>query len=228
MTERQKKIIELRREKSIAMRYKRPALAELGYEFLIDGLREITDECDNIRYYIDSDDGSDGGLMASTDGDDAVAEEFKMAFTEISDNAETLWEAIERYETDIDSETYDDCTCALIGNRFNMVGYDDIETDYYALSRYESELAFSEAGERLMRKTKKDMISTIGQCVGIAMAYQDLRLQFDYLKAAMDVQLGINLDLLKTAEEIDAAYKAEDWKALERLVSKLPERAWVE
>ena len=79
-----------------------------------------------------------------------------------------------------------------------------------------------------MRRTKKDMISTIGQCVGVAMAYQDLRLRFDYLKAAMDVQLGINLDLLKIAIEINDAWENEDWQKIERLAAGLPERAWVE
>ena len=110
----------------------------------------------------------------------------------------------------------------------HVVGYDDFEVDYYALVGYESELAQSEAGERLMRKAKKEMISTIGQCMGVAMAFQDLRLRFDYLKAAMDVQMGINLELLKVSREIDEAYEKEDWRTLERMVGKLPERAWVE
>lgn len=228
MTERQQKEMDLRRKKAMAMRYKRPALSELGYVFLIEGLQDIVDECDNVRYYIDKDDGSDGGLLASSDGDEELAEAFKMAFSEISANAETLFDNISSYEADIDEDTYNDCTCALIGNRYNMVGYDSLETDYFALCRYESRLAETEAGERLMRKTKKDMLSTIGQCVGIAMAYQDLRLRFDYLKAAMDVQLGINLDLLKAVSDINEAWEAEDWRKLDRLTAGLPERAWVE
>ena len=228
MTERQQKEMDLRRKKAMAMRYKRPALSELGYVFLIEGLQDIVDECDNVRYYIDKDDGSDGGLLASSDGDEELAEAFKMAFSEISADAESLFDNISSYGADIDEDTYNDCTCALIGNRYNMVGYDSLETDYFALCRYESRLAETEAGERLMRKTKKDMLSTIGQCVGIAMAYQDLRLRFDYLKAAMDVQLGINLDLLKAASDINEAWEAEDWRKLDRLTAGLPERAWVE
>ena len=79
-----------------------------------------------------------------------------------------------------------------------------------------------------MRRTKMDLISIIGQCVGVAMAYQDLRLRFDYLKAAMDVQMGINLDLLQDVNDINEAWKNEDWQKLERLAAELPERAWVE
>ena len=128
----------------------------------------------------------------------------------------------------IDDRLYDDCTCALIGNRYSMVGYDSMEEDYYALCEYEERLAQTEAGRRLMRLTKADMIATIGQCVGVAMAYQDLRLQFEYAKAAMDVQMGINLDLLKVATGISEAYDGEDWRTLERLAAQLPERTWVE
>ena len=219
---------ELRREKSMAMRYKRPALAELGYDFLYDGLQEIIEKCDEVRYYIDSDDGSDGGLMASTDGDDAVAEEFRIAFIEIAGDAEKLFDEVFGVYGDLTRETYDDCTCSLIGNRFSMLGYDELETDYFALCRYDSERASSEAGKRLMRLTKAEMLSTIGQCVGIAMAYQDLRLRFDYLKAAMDVQMGINLDVLKTASEINEAWENKDWQRLERISAGLPEKVWVE
>ena len=38
-----------------------------------------------------------------------------------------------------------------------------------------------------MRLTKPEMIATIGQCVGVLLAFYDLRHQYDYLKAAMDV-----------------------------------------
>lgn len=227
MTANQKQL-DLRREKAAAMRYRRPALAELGYDFVQDGLSEIGEECDNIRYYLESDDGSDGGFLHAVDGDSDLSEEFRMAFCDIAGTAEQLYDALNDYGCEIDSQTFDDCTCALIGNRYSMVGFDDFEEDYYSLCRYDSERAISEAGERLMRKTKKDMIATIGQCVGIAMAYQDLRLKFEYLKAAMEVQMGINLDLLKVATEVNEAWENEDWRKLERLAAGLPERVWVE
>ena len=40
--------------------------------------------------------------------------------------------------------------------------------------------------------------------------------------------MGINLELLKVSREIDEAYEKEDWRTLERMIGKLPERAWVE
>lgn len=66
----------------------------------------------------------------------------------------------------------DDCTVALIGNRYNTLGYDSEEEDYFSLTGYEQELAQTEAGKRLMRMTKAEMISTIGQCFGITLAFR--------------------------------------------------------
>ena len=48
-------------------------------------------------------------------------------------------------------------------------------------------MAQTEAGKRLMRRTKADMIATIGQCLGILLAFFDLRQQYDYLKATFDI-----------------------------------------
>ena len=103
---------------------------------------------------------------------------------------------------------FNDCTVALIGNRYDVIGYDTIEEDYYGLTNYEMELATTEAGKRLMRKTKVEIISTIGQCFGILMAFLDLRQQYDYLKATFDILRDENTSMLQTIKEIDAAYKS--------------------
>ena len=64
MTPSEQLKLDIRRQKSMAMRFKKPALADMGYENLVEGLRTIIDDCDEIRYFVDNDDGSDGGLMA--------------------------------------------------------------------------------------------------------------------------------------------------------------------
>lgn len=43
---------ETREQKAAALRYKRPALADLVYYSLITGLYEITEEANNALYYI--------------------------------------------------------------------------------------------------------------------------------------------------------------------------------
>lgn len=130
---------------------------------------------------------------------------------------------------------YDDCTVALIGNRYQTIGYDVVEEDYYGLTRYEQELTQTEAGKRLMRLTKADMISAVGQCLGTLLAFLDLRQSYDYLKAIFDILRDENPSLLKQIKEIDAAYEAADkvgwygWypevKRFDALLGNLPERA---
>ena len=119
-----------------------------------------------------------------------------------------------------------------------MVGYDADKEDYFALTSYESGLAETEAGKRLMRRTKPDIIATIGQCFGIALAFIDLRQSYDYLKATFDILRDDNTSLLRLVKEIEGAYgdAAADnfWtgkpsvKKYDALLAALPQRAWVE
>lgn len=218
--------------KAKAMMYKRPALASMGYDSMISELYEIQEACTDVKWYMEQ--GDDTLLNAL--GDDEEAEwEFRMAFTDLDGKA---YQLIERLQEDLIREDYDDCTVALIGNRYESVGYDSYEEDYFHLTSYEAELAQTEAGKRLMRHTKAEMISTFGQCLGTLIAFLDLRQQYDYLKAAMDVLRDENTSLLKLIKEIDEAYDAAEevgfnsWYAearrFDQLVRELPERMWIE
>ena len=89
-----------------------------------------------------------------------------------------------------------------------MIDYGEYEEDYTALTGVMRDYAHSEAGKRLMRKTKTEMIDTIGQCVGILVAYLDLRQQYDYLNATMQILRDENTSLLQIVREIDEAYEA--------------------
>lgn len=109
------------------------------------------------------------------------------------------------------------------------------EEDYFSLTSYDQKLACTEAGKRLMRMTKANMLSTIGQCVGILISFLDLRQSYDYLKATFDILRDTNTSLLDTIKEISAAYKAaeschfcswyEETKRFDRLLSCLPRRS---
>ncbi len=162
------------------LRYKRPALMSMGYSDVMSELYEIQNVCCDIRWFIDNDDGT---LLNALADDEEEEYEFKMAFADLEAKAEGLWDAIEEQQNLCWGEDFErlfnDCTVALIGNRYDVIGYDTIEEDYYGLTNYEMELATTEAGKRLMRKTKVEIISTIGQCFGILMAFLDLRQQYD-------------------------------------------------
>lgn len=209
----------------------------MGFEFLRVELDDIRDACDTIHWWTDQDDET---LLNALDGDDEDVWEFKLAFSHLEAKADELFETIHelcRYEDDF-GQVYDDCTVALIGNRYQTIGYDSFEEDYYALAGYEQGLAQTESGKRLMRRTKAEIISTVGQCFGILIAFLDLRQQYDYLKATFDILRDENTSMLQQVREIDAAYKAlvtADWagrreaeKKFDRLLAALPDRAWVE
>lgn len=221
------------------LRWKRPALASMGWSSIWEELDAIVEACGDIHWFIDQDDET---LLNALDGDEDEVWEFKFAFADLEAKADQLGEALReqfgRGRSDDPDRDFDDCTVALVGNRYEMVGYDGYEEDYYGLTGYDRNLAQSEAGKRLMRKTKADMLSTIGQCVGTLLAFLDLRQSYDYLKATFDILRDENTSVLKQVKEIDAAYEAANasgfWygddatKRFDRLLEELPARAWIE
>ena len=220
-------------ERSRNLRYKRPMLASLGYEAIANELYEIQEACSDVHWFIDQD--GDETLLNALDGNEDEEFEFKMAFSDLEAKAEELSNIL--YNWDIRDE-FDDCTVALIGNRYKILGYDSAEEDYYSLCSYEEELAQAEAGKRLMRHTKAELISKIGQCFGITLAFMDLRQHYDYLKATFDILRDENTSMLKIIHEIENLYEesyADDFysridstKKFNRLLNTLPDRIWVE
>ncbi len=141
------------------LRYKKPALASMGFEELSIELEEIREACVDIHYFIDQED--DETLLNALDGNEEEEYEFKMAFADLEAKAYELDRIMYDYygwdSTDF-NKMYNDCTVALIGNRYRTLGYDFEEEDYFSLTSYEQKLAQTEAGKRLMRLTKAEMI----------------------------------------------------------------------
>ena len=221
-------------ERTRALRYKRPALQTMGWDAIMAELEEISCACDDVSYYI----GDTDALIEAFDGNDEEAYEFRFAFADLSAKCVQLSDAMYDWE---EREDFDDCTVALIGNRYDVVGFDTLEEDYYSLTRYEEELATTEAGKRLMRKTKAEMISGIGQALGTLLAFLDLRERYDYLKATMDILRDENHSILQAVKQIEEAYEkaseeysrapyswSDAWKNFDRLTETLPERMWIE
>lgn len=222
-------------QRTRALRYKRPALASMGYEWLDSELGEIAEACNDVAWYAQDDD----ALLAALDGDDEEAFEFRMMFSDLSTQCSALQSRLyELGQRDEDgaARTYNDCTVALIGNRYQTIGFDTLEEDYYSLTSYQQELAHTEAGKRLMRHTKAEILSIIGQSVGILVAFLDMRQRYDYLKATMDVLRDGNQSILQAVKELEKIYeeaaaagfsgKAGD--RFDELLWTVPERMWVE
>lgn len=145
---------EIKANRTRNLRYKRPALASLGFDAIQNKLDDISEACDYVHWYVDQE--SDV-LMDALDGNEEEAWEFKMAFADLEAKVYQLREAMqdnwmwpERYY-----QMFDYCTVALIGSRYRTIGWDAEEEDYLSLTAYEQELAQTEAGKCLMRLTKK-------------------------------------------------------------------------
>lgn len=229
----------IKADRTRVLRYKRPALESMNYDAIVTELDEINLACQDVKYFIDGDDGT---LLNALDGDDEAEWEFKMVFSDLTAKADRLYECI--YDEvrllghDKLERKFNDCTVALVGNRYRTLGWDDEEEDYFSLTLYDAQLAYTEAGKRLMRHTKAEIISTVGQCFGILIAFLDLRQQYDYLKATMDILRDENTSLLQNIKAIDSAYQEAEavgfysWysevKHFNGLLDCLPDRIWVE
>ena len=215
-------------ERARNLRYKRPAMQSIGFHEMIEELYAISDKCSDVHWWMDTDTET---LLNALDGDEDDAFEFRFAFSDLEAKCEHLQSAI--YNNCIDSDVYDNCTVALIGNRYKMVGFDSFEEDYFSLSSYEARLAEQDCGKRLMRMTKQEMISTIGQCMGIILAFLDLRQQFDYLSATFDILRDQNTSMLDTIKEIEKLYDEADdrWSdrgsKWDKLLNALPDEFWL-
>lgn len=200
----------------------------MGYDEIQTELYDMSSACDEIRW-------AEGNCTEPVlDGDEDEGAGYRMEFSELESAIDRLSEQLCQVEPDV----FDDCTVGLIGNRYNLIGYDSYEEDYFSLCSWDRDRAVTAAGKRLMRQTKADMIATIGQCVGILLAFYDVRQRYDYISAALNVVLGQNLDELHTVRSIEEAYAAwcsEEFtsgkykaeRRLDALLCELPEIYWI-
>lgn len=241
MKTRKEKLRELKAEKSRNLRLRKPMLEDLGYSSIRQGLEEISEACYDIEWLFDND--NEDFIYEALEDAYEDYDEFREAFQVIHSNVGELQNCFkdvcsEAKFFDIDFEQiFNDCTVALIGNMFKCEGFYGYEQDYYSLSRYDAELAVTEAGKRVMRMTKSEMLSRIGQCMGIALSYYDLRQRYDYLKNTFDMLRGENVSVIQVIRKIEEAYEkanseefdkySKETKEFDKLVSQLPEKVWI-
>ena len=241
MKTRKEKLRDLKAEKSRNLRWRKPMLEDLGYYSIQQGLEEISEACYDIEWLFDND--NEDFIYEALEDAYEDCDEFKDAFLMIRLDVEELQERFEEicrdqypYDNDIE-DYYNDFTVALIGNRYNLLGFDEFQRDYYSLFEYEKGRAIAEAGKRVMRCTKADMLARIGQCMGIAFSYYDLRQRYDYLKATFDLLRGENTSVIQVIRQIEEAYEkanskefykySKETKDFERLVKQLPDKVWI-
>lgn len=227
---------ETKRYKAKQMRYKKPIVKNLNLDFIKEDLWDIQEECENVRWYTDSEDGTDS-LINALDGNEEEAYEFKMAFADLCAECERMTE-------DLQEEWVPDCfdiffVAAGAGDGYGgLLGYDSFEEDYFGIDCSDS-LAEDEAKKKLKQMTKEDLITATRQCFKVYSAYVGLKNRYDSLKAAIDILRDQNTGYLQVVKEIERLYEnvtkdcwskkewsdeSREWK---RYTDALPQEAWI-
>lgn len=225
---------EVKREKARQLRYKKPIAGGLNLKDIRNSLWDISEACADVQYYIDCDDDI---LLSALDGDEDDAYEFKMMFAELSAECE-------RMQYDLENEyipEYFDLFFAAINKGGEMLGYDRYEHDYYGLSSFESGRANEEAVKKMKNLTKDQLIEAAQFCFGVYQAYIGLTYRYDCIKAAMDILRDENMGYLKMIKQIEEVYERAneetegfryEWrnsvKELDRILSNMPQEAWIQ
>lgn len=227
---------ETKRYKAKQMRYKKPLVKNLNFDFIKEDLWEIQEECENVRWYTDSEDGTDS-LINALDGNEEEAYEFKMAFADLCAECDRMTE-------DLQEEWVPDCfdiffVSAGAGDGYGgLLGYDSFEEDYFGIDCSDS-FAEDEAKKKLKQMTKDDLIAATRQCFKVYSAYVGLRNRYDSLKVAIDILRDQNTGYLQVVKEIERLYEnvtkdcwsqkewsneSREWK---RYTDALPQEAWI-
>lgn len=227
---------ETRRLKARNLRYKKPIVKNLNLDFITQDLWDIQGECEEVRWYTDSEDGTNS-LVSALDGDEDEAYEFKMAFADLCAECDQM-------RMDLREEWVPECfdvffVAAGAGDSYGeLLGWDSWEQDYFGISCTDA-WAEDEAKKKMKQLTKDELIAAVRQCFKVYHAYIGLRNRYDSLKAAIDILRDQNTGYLQVVREIEKLYEAvsknvysrseyskesQDWK---RYTDALPQEAWI-
>ena len=236
---------EITATKAKAMRFKKPMSKELNWYSIREYAWQIQSDCADIQWMTEDEE----QLVDLMDGDEEQAFEFRMAFSDLSNQCEEFLEELQelqRYDfmsTDSDDEdeaTLFDLFFPAIGAD-DMYGYDVLEQDDFRLDRYEEKWAEKEARKKLKRLTKDQLFDLSGMALGIARNYMSLSYRYDCLKNSIDILKGKNESYLQIVKAIEEGWKAWEeesdkgkWKytnaerAFDQMLQNIPERLWIE
>lgn len=194
--------------------WKKSMLQRLDYTSITDFLYEISENGDYFGY--------DGG-------DEGYYQEYKEQFDELSAAAFSLLDALEEYDV---AENWDDTTVALLGYQEMVLGYDAVETDYFAMANpYFEDLAVEEAKTRLMRLTKSELIRIFRSVMSVLVMFFDIKAAHDCLTSIVQELNERSAIFARKDEEINRLYEdltGRNAEQFDAIVSRLPQRMWVE
>lgn len=226
----------MKKNKAFQMRYKKPITKDLNLDSIKEDLWNIQDECYNVRWYTDSEDGEDS-LINALAGDEDEAYEFKMAFADLCAECDQMI-------SDLQEEWVPECfdlffVAAGAGKYYGgLLGFDTYECDYFGINCSDA-FAEDEAKKKLKAMTKDELITAARQCFKIYAAYIGLKNRYDNLKSALDILRNQNTGVLQTVKEIEKLYAAasskqgiyadysKEWQDFEKYTDALPQEAWI-
>lgn len=198
--------------------WKKSMLETLNYNDITEYLYEIGDNGDMYGY-----DREESGYY----------QEYKEQFDDLSCGAYFLWDTLDNSDYGDCSlrDIWDDMTVALLGYQENVLGYDAVETDYYAMIACEEDWAVKEAEKRLMRFTKEQLIKSFRKVLTTLVLFFDIKAAHDCLTSIVEELDNRGAILEKKNERINELYKdltGANAAEFDSIIKNIPPRMWVE
>lgn len=225
---------ETKRKKAIQLRYKKPIVRYLNYDFILENLSDMQEACEDVRWFTETEDES---LLEDLLGNEEEAYEFKIAFANLCGECERMW-------YDLHEEWIPECfniffVATGAGDIYGgLYGWDPFEGDYLGINCLDS-FAEDEAKKKLMRLTKSELIEAARQCFKVYSSYIGLQTRYDSLKAAIDILRDQNTGYLQVIKQIERLYEKvsadelsrHEWskesREWERYTDALPQEVWI-
>ena len=172
--------------------YKRSMVSKLNYTDIRESLDDMMAMCSDIQYAEQDDD----TLINAFDGNEDEAHEFILQFSDLEYDIENMANQFDEMfgyrddpeRSEIAERNFNDDTVALIGKNFHLCGFDEYREDYFKLSDdYFEELATGEAQKRVMRKTKKEMLESIGMTMAFLLKFADVEYRYRTMEATFNI-----------------------------------------
>lgn len=232
---------EIRAQKARAAIWRRPCLDRVGSQLLVNRATEIAESCEETLYYLEEDAEE---FLAIFDGDEDMAEEYKIAFGELYDAITQFLESVSFDWDDYDAftreilccspEDYDDASTVMYGGRdLPILGYDNYEQDWFPVGDMEG-MAIKTARDRLMRKTKAQLLELFRKSGQFVLQFLEIEQRYQALRGTIDIMFGDTEAVKQAMEELNTIYeKAQEigWgecvRRFDRIAAALPDRCWV-
>lgn len=188
----------------------------------------------NITEYLDEI-GGNGDPYGYERDESGYYQEYKEQFDELSEGAYRLLEALteHNYYSCGGSlrEIWDDMTVALFGYQEKVLGYDQVEEDYYAMLSCQEDFAVEEAEKRLMRFTKEQLIKNFRKVLTTLVLFFDIKAAHDCLTSIVEELDNRGAILEQKNEQINKLYKdltGSGSENFDQIIRGIPPRMWVE